>query len=405
MMVAKHNLSLLSLGLLVLNLVIPPLGQAQTAYDIIPEEPTYRFGETMKFEAELIPAEAVDEVLLFLQASENTDLQVHAMTLGGSGNLSVEIDLQEYPLQAFSEVGYWFQVTSADGEIYTSPRYSFTYLDNRYLWRMISGEPFTAHWYQGDLNFGKEVLNVSLEGLRKVQEILDIFFPNSIDIYVYEDAQTLQTALDPGGQAWVAGHANSQLGVIYLSLPPGPDQRLEMERQIPHELMHIALSYTDAHAYANLPVWFNEGLASLAELYPNPEDQALLESAYSAEVLLSLDSLCESFPNDPQGISLAYAQSASFTNYLYKKHGQPGFNRLMAAYASGMSCETGIEEALGMSLTDLENAWKKENFTGLAVAKSIEEYLPWLFLFVVVLLGPIILVVLAFRNKPERSEI
>ena len=154
----------------------------------------------------------------------------------------------------------------------------------------------------------------------------------------------MQDALPNAEQNWIAGHADPDQGVILVALPPGAERHLEMERQIPHELMHIALNYTDAHAYSNLPAWFNEGLASLAELYPNPEYQALIESAYDSGELFPLASLCQTFPNESQDALLAYAQSASFTKFLYDQYGNPGFNRLIAAFASGMNCERGVEE-------------------------------------------------------------
>jgi hypothetical protein len=397
-----HLLVVLLLGVIVL---IPRSGQAQVEYEVIPEEPEYTFGDRLNFRASLQSVETIDEVLLFIQVSDESDLQVHPISFDSFGNLSLEIDLREFPLIAFSNAQYWYQINSVNGDIYTSPRYSFYYRDNRYQWRTLTGEPFTIHWYQGDLAFGEEVLNVALEGLRSTQDLLEIFFPSNLDIYVYDSAQAIQAALPNGGQNWIAGHADPIQGVILVSLPTGPEQLLEMERQIPHELMHIALNYTDSHAYANLPVWFNEGLASLAELYPNPEYQVLIESAFESEELLPLASLCQSFPNDPQGALLAYAESASFTQYLYGQYGQPGFNRLMAAYASGMSCERGIEEALGSNLTSLEGSWRRENFAGITLTKSVQEFLPWLILLLVVLAGPIILAVVVIRNKPERSDL
>lgn len=397
-----HLLVVLLLGVFVL---IPRSGQARVAYEIIPEEPEYTFGDRLNFRASLQSAETIDEVLLFIQISDESDLQVHPVSFDRFGNLSLVIDLREFPLVAFSNAQYWYQVNSVNGDIFTSPRYSFYYADNRFQWRTLTGEPFMIHWYQGDLAFGEDVLNVALEGLRRSKDLLEIFFPGSLDIYVYDSAQAVQTALPIGGPNWIAGHADPVQGVILVSLPTGPEQLLEMERQIPHELMHIALNYTDSHAYANLPAWFNEGLASLVELYPNPEYQILIESAYKSEELLSLTSLCQSFPNDPQGGLLAYAESASFTQYLYDQYGRPGLNRLMAAYASGMSCERGIEEALGSNLASLEAKWRRENLAGLTLTKSIQEFLPWLILLLVVLAGPIILAVVAISKKSERSNL
>jgi hypothetical protein len=384
---------------------LPRVAVAQIAFEVITEEPEYTFGEVISFNAALNSDELIDEVLLFIQSSDDSDLQVHVVSIDNFGNLSTDVDLREFPLIAFSNPQYWYQIRSVDGAIYTSPRNSCIYADNRYQWRSISGDPFTIHWYRGDLAFGEEGLNVALEGFRNTQDLLEVFFPNSLDIYVYETPQAMQAALPKDSQDWIAGHADPDQGVILVSLPPGPEQHLEMERQIPHELMHIALKYTDAHAYANLPTWFNEGLASLVELYPNPEHQVLVENAFESDNLLPLDGLCQSFPNDPQGILLAYAESASFTKFLFEQYGQPGFNRLLAAYASGMSCERGIEKALGSNLADLESNWRRENFASLTLTRSIQQFVPWLILLLVVLVGPIILLFSAIRNKSGRSEL
>jgi hypothetical protein len=385
-------------------LLMPRSGHAQGEFEIIPEEPDYTFGEVIRFRASLRSDEEIDEVFLFIQASEDSDLQVHPVSSDSSGDLSVEVDLREFPIIGFSNLQYWYQINTVNGNTFTSPRYSFSYADNRYQWRSLVEQPFTIHWYQGDLAFGEEVLNVALEGLRSIQELLDVYFPDSMNIYVYDNVQNMQSSLPSGGQNWIAGHADPLQGVIFVSLPPGPDQRLEMERQIPHELMHIALNYTDSHAYSNLPAWFNEGLASLVEMYPNPEYQVLINNAFEAEQLLPFASLCQSFPNDPQRGLLAYAQSASFTQFLYDQFGQPGFNRLMAAYASGMGCERGVEEALGTDLAGLEASWRRENFTDLSLTKTYQEYLPWLVILLLLLAGPIIYMMSVLRGRPARAE-
>jgi hypothetical protein len=401
----RKNTWLLIALIISLLALIPGAGNAQVAFEIITEEPEYTFGEEINFNASLNFVGDVDEVLLFIQTSEESDLQVHTVSFDSFGNLSVQVDLREFPLISFSNVQYWYQINTANSDPYTSPRNSFFYTDNRYQWRSLTGEPFTVHWYQGGLAFGEEALNVALEGLRSTQDLLAVFFPDSMDIYVYESPEAMQAALPNGGQHWIAGHADPFQSVILVSLPAGLEQRLEMERQIPHELMHIALNFTDSHAYSNLPAWFNEGLASLVELYPNPEYQILMDSAFESEQLIPLASLCESFPNDPQRGLLAYAQSASFTQYLYEQFGQPGFNRLMAAYASGMSCERGIEEALDTDLVGLEASWRRENFTDLTIARTYEEYVPWLVLLLVILAGPIIVAVIVIRRRPTRTEL
>lgn len=397
-----HILVSLFLGI---GVVIPGVGHAQVEIDITPQDPSYTFGDHIKFNASILFTGVIDEVLLFVQINGDKEIQVHPVSVDSQGNLSLELNVKESPLRAFSNVEYWYQVNFEDGETYSSPRYSFYYGDNRYQWNLLEGAPFRIHWYAGDVSHGEEVLNVALEGLRSTQNYVEVYFPETVDIYVYDKPQAMQEALPNAEHNWIAGHADPDQGVILVSLPPGAERHLEMERQIPHELMHIALYYTDAHAYSNLPAWFNEGLASLAELYPNPEYQALIESAYDSGDLFPLASLCQIFPNDSQDALLAYAQSASFTQFLYDQYGNPGFNRLMAAYASGMNCERGIEEALGTDLVSLEGSWRRENFTDQAWTKTYEEFLPWIILLLVVLAGPLILVLVVIRNRSARMDL
>lgn len=396
---------LLSISVIICAL-IPVAALAQSGIEVIPEDPEYTFAEQIIFKGSFSSAiGTIEEVLLIMQVNGESDVRVHPVELNLQGDGVATIDLKESPLIGFSSVEYWYQVITDDRETFTSPTYSFTYEDSRYQWRTLEGAPFIIHWYSGDLTFGEQVLNVAFAGLQRTQDLLEVFFPNQLDIYVYADAHALQDALPDVNQKWVAGHAEPDHAVILVSLPEGPEQQLEMERQIPHEVMHIALNYTDANAFSNLPTWFNEGLASMVELYPNPEYQVLIESAFESGDLFSIASLCLGFPNDAPDALLAYAESASFTQYLYKQYGNPGFNRLMAAYATGMNCERGVEQALGTDLDRLDGNWRREDFSSQVWIKAVQDFLPWLVLLFVILVGPIILVVVILRKRPGRVEL
>lgn len=405
MMTALQIAQFLSPILLGISYLISGVGDSHAEFEVSFEEPVYVFGDHIEFAALISPADQIAEVLLFLRDTSRSDIQVHPVFLDEGGNASLNIDLREFPLNTFSDVEYWYQVNSASGETYTSTRNNFVYLDNRYDWRILDSKPFKIHWYAGDLEFAEQVLDVVWEGYDSVQDLIPVFFPESLDIYVYEDPQAMQDALPETAHYWTAGHADPAMGVVLVSLPPGPDQQLEMERQIPHELTHIALYYTDANVYTNLPAWFNEGLASLAELYPNPEYQIMLERAFETDQLLPLTSLCTTFPIDSQEAILAYAESASFTAYLHDQHGDTGLNNLMAAYASGVDCTQGVESALGTDLTSLENSWQRANFAGNLLMNSLQEILPWLILLLVILAGPIIIGIVLIRKRPMRIEL
>ncbi len=164
-------------------------------------------------------------------------------------------------------------------------------------------------------------------------------------------------------QDWVAGHADPDLGVILVTLPEGPEQPLLVEQRVPHELMHVLLYQSNQLGYANLPAWLNEGLASNAELDPNPDYRILLEDAAKKNSLIPLANLCVSFPRDAYGALLSYAEAASFVKYLHDSYGVSGLTSLTQAYNNGLDCNQGAEQALGKSLVQLQRSWERDELS------------------------------------------
>jgi hypothetical protein len=379
--------------------------RAQAEVEIVNEEPVYSFNEFIQFSAIIRSSQSLEQVLFFVGQQGTDDLQVFPVELDNQEKVMLRIDLKQHPLRGFSTIEYHYELTFNNGEDYASPIYLLRYLDNRYDWQKLENPPFRVFWSAGDVSFAQEVMNVAHAAERRLPELLEVYLPAQLDIYVYGSAAELQAALLSPNQSWIAGHADPDLGVILVSLPFGPDQRLEIERQIPHEVMHAALYYTDAHTYRNLPPWFNEGLASLAELYPSPEYQAVLENAFRSGELLSMASLCDPFPTDANQLLLAYAQSASFTRYLFEHFGTGGFNRLRAAYASSLGCRQGLENSLDSSLEGLESQWLRDTFAGDAWQEAVNDLLPWTIILLVILVGPLVMFLGAIRRRATRPEL
>jgi hypothetical protein len=220
-----------------------------------------------------------------------------------------------------------------------------------------------------------------------------------VDIYIYPNAAEMKATLDLSGVNWVAGHADPDLGVMAVALPAGPEQRLLMDQRIPHELMHILTYQSMGQTYANLPVWLSEGLASIAELYPNPDYQVLLNNAQKKDSLLAMSSLCQAFPRDASSALLAYAQSASFTRYLYNKFGISGFQALLDRYADGLDCGRAVESALRHSLVQLERQWRQETFAENVSLKALNNLLPWFVLLLAALAAPLSLTLGRLRRR------
>lgn len=223
-------------------------------------------------------------------------------------------------------------------------------------------------------------------------------------IYTYANPADMRATLQVADRSWVGAHTDPDLLTMVVSLPPGPEQRLEMEHQIPHELMHIIVYLKVGPSYVNLPAWLNEGLASIAELYPNPDYLIILESAYQKGNLFPIKDLCASFPRDAAGAYLAYAQAASFTRYLHKEYGSSGLENLLQTYAEGLDCERGIQVALGGDLNQLELAWRRDTFGQDPMASAATNLAPWIALLLAVLAVPALIVISSLRRRPEAEK-
>jgi hypothetical protein len=110
-------------------------------------------------------------------------------------------------------------------------------------------------------------------------------------------------------------------------------------------------------------------------------------------------SRCQSFPRDASGAFVAYAQATSFTRYLQQQYGSAGLQSLAQAYSEGLSCERGVQTALGSSLTQLERNWRRGAFRENPTLKAAANLSPWLALLVLAVLFPLGLALVGLRKR------
>jgi len=360
------------------------------------------FGSHVDFQARLmLDAPPREATLIILPEGQERVIAVPAQE---DGYLVYRWDLQERRLSPFSRVTYWYQAVLANGNLVESPHYAFTYEDNRFTWQSLQDGALTVAWVEGDLAFGQSLLATLQSGLAAVQGLFTAPAPSAVRVYVYPDIQSLQSALQMSSTPWLAGHTTPEAGVILVAIPPGPDQVSEMERQIPHELAHLMQYQWLGMDYRRLPAWLAEGVASLAELYPNPDYQRALERAVREDRLLPLSSLCQSFPRESAGAFLAYAQSASFTRFLHERYGSSGLGRLMLAYKDGLGCAEGVQSALGKPFTALEREWQEEALGLNSGLRAWRHLQPYLILALLVLLPVTLSLVVKYPRRVETSK-
>ena len=392
---------LLAVLLIALACLAAAPANAQAQIDELSWE--YQFGDHILFKARLQSDQAVESAFLFAGEKGGTRTFVEAAKVKALGEgiyeLEYDFDLAEHPLRAFTPVEFRFEVKPVGGGVTSSAIEQLEYTDNRFAWQQLEEKPFRVYWYEGGLAFGQEVLDVAQASLKKAQNMAIVATPELVRIYVYPNSADMQETLSLASRDGTAGHADPDLGVVVVSLPSGPEQQLLTEQRLPHELMHVLLYQLSGPGYASLPAWLNEGLASAAELFPNPEYQVLLERAYQNGGLLPISSLCKFFPNDAPSALLAYAESQSFVSYLFNAFGRNGLQSLIAQYADQLDCEKGAAGALGVSLEELEIGWRAERFGENLTRQAILKLLPWLVLLVAALIAPLALVFAWLRRR------
>lgn len=373
----------------------------QTDVEYVDISQEWDFGKEIRFQGAIQSSTRIAESVLFIRPF-GADTRLIEFETGPGGVINQTYVLSDSLLGAFTPVEYWYQVKLDTGEESSSPVYSFLYEDNRFDWQRMESEKFKLAWASGDLEFGQTLMNAAEDSLVAAQSILPEDSVSLLRIYVYPSASELQSAIKLASLPWAAGHANPDIGVILISIAPGPDARAEMERQLPHEIMHILEYLVTGTSYNRVPKWLLEGLASIAEIYPNPDYQRVLQNAVETESLVPMVVYCDSFPRDLSGAMLAYAQSSSFVRFLHQNYGSTGITSLLTQYKDGFSCEAGVQAALGTSLTEIEGRWQTDTLGHDATLAAWKQIRPYILLALIILI-PVGLSFLPTRAKKQKN--
>jgi len=396
------NLLLANL-LLVVVLASNPMPVSATAtMPEIDQEVTYRFAEELEFHLEITGEAMPEEIWLFVQPM-GLGIATFKVEPAATGSSTFTVTPAQLLLKPFSTVSYWYQLIYSDAsEIFTEETV-FYYVDNRVEWQHLSSSQFEVFWQEGDRSFGTAALTIAQQAWEDLAADFSSVPATPMLVYLYPTSQDLQEALALGNMTWVAGHADPAVNAVLVSVSPGPEQRLEMLREIPHELAHIFTYISLQDGYEQQPFWLLEGLASLAELTENENYSQALTEAANTNSLQPFESLCGRFPSEQEAIVLAYAQSQSFTAYLQSEYGQDKLQDLMEAYGEGLSCTAGFNRTYGISLSHAQADWQQAVFGSSAILLGWQALAPYLLLLAVFGGVPLVVTVL-HRNAGKGNQ-
>ena len=334
---------------------------AQTAVSpTFTTEASYTFGQTLTFQLtgdnEFTD---VEQLVLFFRSegSVNTYTADLPITAVSDWPVTHDVDLTSLRLPPFVEIRYWWRITLADNSIVDLPSQTIYYADDQFDWQTLTQQGITVNWVGDGVVLGQTALDIVAESLPRLRQVLPIPDDVAFDLYLYPTSADLRAALRLTGRDWVGAHAHPELGVLLVTAVNPRTAPTDLRQSIPHEMAHLFLYQATGPNYERIPQWFNEGLATYMESSPNPAYEILLQEAVNGRITIPLTDLCHTFPAREERALLAYAQSDSLVGYIQAHYGNQGLRALVAAFADGADCQTGVQRALGLSLTELNQAW------------------------------------------------
>jgi peptidase MA superfamily protein len=245
---------------------------------------------------------------------------------------------------------------TADGTTRIGPEVRMVVSDDRFDWKMLSGEVVRVHWYRGDEAFGQHALRIGEREVEETAKLLGVTETQPVDFFIYADRDAFYDALGPGTRENVGGQANSEIRTLFADIAPSSIDDPWVDNVVPHELIHLVFDTAVHNPYHFPPRWLNEGLAVYLSVGYAASDRSAVEDAAKSGDLIPLDGLTEQFPTGP-GFGLAYSEAVSAVDYLVREHGQDTLISLVKSYADGKTDDEAFEGAIGMDVAAFDDAW------------------------------------------------
>ena len=161
------------------------------------------------------------------------------------------------------------------------------------------------------------------------------------------------------GLPWIQTIGASTGMIVALSSPTASERPYNWARVAKHEFVHIL---TLQGTRFNIPHWYTEALAVLAEQTPRPELwNELLRERVPAGKLLNLDTINEGFTRarNQRDWNFAYCQSRLYAEYLQERFGADATSRLLEGYRQGLSTTQALRQLFQVEQAGFEQGYRE----------------------------------------------
>jgi hypothetical protein len=319
------------------------------------------FPERISFRLSVDAPEPIERIELRYQPtfSEISRAERPDFEPGHSVDIDFDLDTRITYLPPGIDVQYRWIITLESGRQLETETEQFFYIDNRYDWQETSDGMVSIYYYDGGSPFGNTALDVTTRTLERFGSDFEVQLEEPINVVLYGSVADFQEALPYNSPEWIGGFADPGHNLIVAGIRPGDGAATEMGRMLTHEAVHLMVGQATQNPFNGAPRWLDEGLAITYQEVPEQRFQRILDLAVDEGRLIPVRALRSSFPTDPDLAIQSYAQSESIVEFLIEEHGHESISRILAAYREGVSHEQAVEMGLGMSLDELDAAWKE----------------------------------------------
>jgi hypothetical protein len=177
-------------------------------------------------------------------------------------------------------------------------------------------------------------------------------------IFLINDTKTFRQM---AGNDLVVAFASADSYLIVIDYSRMKTDPFTLEATLQHELCHLLL-----HHYIkgeDLPRWLDEGIAQwasggLADIIM--QKNSTFENAVLSGKMIDIRALANSFPDDKRSMSIAYAESRNFVQYIIREHSLKGLLQILQYLREGYETDESIIKALSMPFDKLETMWQRD---------------------------------------------
>jgi len=256
-----------------------------------------------------------------------------------------------------TRIEYWWTVTDITGQVASSLPQNVMVEDNRYSWNRLVEGMVTLYWYEGDNEFGQELMEATQQALSRLADTVGAELESPVKLYIYASAADLRGALIYA-QEWTGGVAFPRFSTIAIGIGTSASDLAWGKSTIAHELTHLVVHQIIFNPLGDIPTWLDEGLAMFGEGELGASFVMVFENARDTGTLFSVRSLASPFSAYANQSYLAYAQSYYIVTYLIDTYGQDKMLTLLDTFGEGAGYDEALEKVYGFDMDGLNEEWR-----------------------------------------------